>query len=130
MTLKPFFKRVGYCLIIGFLYSLTSMILNLIFKKPVDVLSQLSYTTVAGFIAAFFISLVLPELYLEKKKLMLLLWSTIYVIHVSNIVEYVFFSTFTFEDLIIPALIVAFNDAVLSYTIVNLFYEAPFSLLV
>ncbi|RLE84962.1 MAG: hypothetical protein DRJ39_02315 [Thermoprotei archaeon] len=90
MTLKSFFKRVGYCLIIGFLYSLTSMILNLIFKKPVDVLSQLNYTTVAGFIAAFFISLVLPELYLEKKKLMLLLWSTIYVIHVSNIVEYVF----------------------------------------
>jgi len=97
------------------------MILNLIFKKPVDVLSQLSYTTVAGFIAAFFVSLVLPGLYLEKKKLMLLLWSTIYVIHVSNIVEYVFFSTFTFEDLIIPAIIIAFNDAVLSYAIVNLF---------
>ena len=40
MTLKSFFKRVGYCLIIGFLYSLTSMILNPIFKKPVDVLSS------------------------------------------------------------------------------------------
>jgi len=69
MTFKSFFKQVGYYLIIGFLYSLTSMILNLIFKKPVDILSQLSYTTVAGFIAAFFTSLILPGLYLEKKSL-------------------------------------------------------------